>query len=722
MAAPANDNIANAQVLTSGTQVTGTTAEATVEAGELRGTVGGPGPSVWYIWDCPTPAPPSVQFDTIGTSFDSYLSIFQKVASPVTAWGDLSFVVGDDDGGGSGTSRIVFTPVAGRRYWIQVCGYSASYKGNYVLNYPPPGAFVDHNINDNIANAIVLQPGTTSTPLVESFGATAEAGELTGLSNSSSTQSAAGFKTMWWRWRAPRSGSATITTEGSVVVGGSSAADTYLSIFKAKSGSTDPVASVTNVELIASNDDSGGGQVWSSVTFTATAGTVYYLQVRLLNVGSSPGYFKLNYPSPAAEGGDGPQSLFTTQLPVITDNIDNTPTTLGTTMRFAADGEVLGVRFRSTATLGGTYSAAFYQVQASDPSYGPPLATKALAVAPSPSSWTTILFDTPVPVTAGVPYRPAMHNSQGRYVATLGFFTTDLVNGDITADADDDVVAGYTIFQGVYRSGSFDYPSSPAEGTSYFVDVIYQRTSPGEPVDATPAGVQVPAAAGSPSAALNRSAAPNGVAVSRAAGTPSVSLNRNAGPSGVSVTATPGAASASLNRSAAPGGVAVGCTPGSPSVALNRAASPNGVFVPVAPGQPSGPGITPTPVGVLVPVSVGAPSTQVPGARPNGVLVTVAAGTASATLSRSAAPAGVLVPATAGSAAAALSGAVPAGCAVGATPGQPSAAVALAASPDGVAVAVTAGSASIGQPQPEWVEVPDLGFVDIPDLGVVLPL
>ena len=82
MPAPANDNIANAQQLTSGTSITGDTTEATVESSEGAADLPGtPGPTVWYRWTCPTPAPGPVTFNTIGSSFDTVIGIFRKAVA-----------------------------------------------------------------------------------------------------------------------------------------------------------------------------------------------------------------------------------------------------------------------------------------------------------------------------------------------------------------------------------------------------------------------------------------------------------------------------------------------------------------------------------------------------------------------------------------------------------------------------------------------------------------
>jgi hypothetical protein len=184
--------------------------------------------------------------------------------------------------------------------------------------------------------------------------------------------------------------------------------------------------------------------------------------------------------APAVSVPGGVQTLFTNQTPSSGNNSDGTPgITVGTTLRFTVDGTVTGVRFYSTATVGGTYIGALYQIEASDPGSGPALASKTLTGSPASSSWTTITFDSPVPVTAGTAYRAAVFNSEGRYVATGGFFSADLANGALVADADGDTVGGYVISQGVFRIDSeIGYPNGTFGSTNYFVDATFVTGTP----------------------------------------------------------------------------------------------------------------------------------------------------------------------------------------------------------------------------------------------------
>jgi hypothetical protein len=170
-------------------------------------------------------------------------------------------------------------------------------------------------------------------------------------------------------------------------------------------------------------------------------------------------------------------NLFTSQTPSSPDNSDGTPgITSAVTVVFAEDGLVNGVRLFTTTTVGGTYTGGFWQVTASDPGTGTLLASKVYSGStPAGGAWLDIAFDDPVAVTAGVAYRAGVHNSQGRYVATLSFFGSPLTNGDITAAAHNGTAGGFTVSQGTFRiDAAIGYPNSPGGGgTNYFADVDY---------------------------------------------------------------------------------------------------------------------------------------------------------------------------------------------------------------------------------------------------------
>jgi hypothetical protein len=234
-----NDNFANRVFLTGLPLFTnGSNIGNTQEAGEpaQSGVIN----SAWWSWRAPSTG--TVTFDTQGSNFDTYLSLFTGNDLP-----NLSLVAADDDSGQGLTSLLTRNVTAGEIYQIAVDGWSSN-TGQIALNItaPPPA-------NDNFANAIALT-GETANSTGSNHGATIEEGEPTqsGLINSS-----------WWSWTAPSSGFFQVDTTDSNF-------DTYLSVFTG--------SAVNNLSLIGADDDSGPG-LTSLYNLNATAGTTYQIAV-----------------------------------------------------------------------------------------------------------------------------------------------------------------------------------------------------------------------------------------------------------------------------------------------------------------------------------------------------------------------------------------------------------------------------------------------------------
>jgi hypothetical protein len=129
--------------------------------------------------------------------------------------------------------------------------------------------------NDNFAYRIALPSGTSavSGSNVES---SSEVGEPLNPGE-------AGGKTVWWSYAPGFSGAVTVTTAGSNY-------DTTLAVYQG--------SSLNALSLLGSNDDAIAYQ--SSVTFTASAGTQYLIQVD--GYAGSTGQIRLNYPDPGSVG------------------------------------------------------------------------------------------------------------------------------------------------------------------------------------------------------------------------------------------------------------------------------------------------------------------------------------------------------------------------------------------------------------------------------------
>ena len=252
-----NDNFASATTLSGSTgSTTGSNAGATRETSEPQhcGTSGLA--SVWYVWSPSSSG--SATFDTIGSTFDTVLSVY--TGSALTS---LSAVSCNDDAV-SLQSRTTFSVTAGRSYYVAVNGYSGL-TGSIRLNWSTVTSTVS---NDTFAAAILMS-GDQGQTTGSNVGATRETGEPLHCNTS-------GLSSVWYRWTPSQSGAATIDTINSTF-------DTVLSIYTGSS-----VSALTEVNC---DDDASGVQ--SRVVFNATAGTAYYIAIS--GYGSASGAITLSW-------------------------------------------------------------------------------------------------------------------------------------------------------------------------------------------------------------------------------------------------------------------------------------------------------------------------------------------------------------------------------------------------------------------------------------------
>ncbi len=279
-----NDNFAN-RIFLGGLPVstTGSNIGATAEAQEppQSGQIN----SVWWSWTAP--ATETVNINTIGSNFDTWLSVYTGSDLP-----NLTLIGFDDQGGGNNTSLLSLNAIAGETYQIAVDGWLSN-TGQIALNIAPPPP-----PNDNFANQIPLT-GETATTTGSNRGATGEVGEpaQSGPINSA-----------WWSWTAPNSGIYNIDTRGSNF-------DTWLSVY---TGSALP-----NLTLIGVDDDSAGNLA-SLVSLNATAGTTYRIAVD--GYSSATGAIQLNIAPPPP-----PNDNFANRIALTGDTANSTGTNTGAT-------------------------------------------------------------------------------------------------------------------------------------------------------------------------------------------------------------------------------------------------------------------------------------------------------------------------------------------------------------------------------------------------------
>ncbi len=247
---PANDNCAQATVVTDGTTAFNNFA-ATNESSSSCGFGGDIGGSdVFFSYTAAVDGNGIV--DTCGSGFDTMISIYDTC-------GGLEIACNDDACGLQ--SSITFPIVTGTTYIIRVAGFESA-AGNGVLNVIglPPVA------NDDCANAIAVLDG--STPF-NSIGATTD-----GPGASCGFAADPGSNDIWFTWTAPAGNQllATIDTCGT-------AFDTIVTILDGCNGLE-----------VACNDDSCGLQ--SSARFVTTPGATY--TIRVAGFGGATGAGTLN--------------------------------------------------------------------------------------------------------------------------------------------------------------------------------------------------------------------------------------------------------------------------------------------------------------------------------------------------------------------------------------------------------------------------------------------
>lgn len=249
LGAPANDHLNNALEL-SGTNVvtTGTNVDASREVGEPNHAANLGGKSVWWKWTPPSAG--SVIVQTTGSTFDTLLAAYTgaSIAS-------LDAVASNDDNGSLKTSAMAFNVRPNITYRIAVDGFGGA-SGDIQLSLAYRPGQLQAPANDHFADRTALS-GSLIQVEGANYLATREseepnhAGELGGAS-------------VWWSWSAPFSGDVTIDTEGSSF-------DTLLAVY---TGSV-----LTNLLLVARNDDASENQFTSRLLFPATADTTYHIAV-----------------------------------------------------------------------------------------------------------------------------------------------------------------------------------------------------------------------------------------------------------------------------------------------------------------------------------------------------------------------------------------------------------------------------------------------------------
>ena len=306
--APSNDSFANASAIPSATptgQVTGSSQNATKEAGEPAHAGDAGGRSLWYTWTAP--ASGIVKFTTTGSGFNTLLAVYTGAAVS-----SLTPVASDKNGS---SSTVSFPVLANEGYKIALdgaAGVGGAARLSWEFKQGPP--------NDFFSRAVALQ-GTDAILAATNRDATKEAGEPAHAGHP-------GSASVWYKYTAPADGS--LRVEVTATEPGDNL-DTLLAVYKG--------SSVDQLTLVRQNDAPPSG-VGSRVRFRVEANQTYYIAVdskpRLTDTGlilPPGGEFSLRHlagpPPPANDD-------FASALPVAPDATQFTGTNAGA---FSEDGE-----------------------------------------------------------------------------------------------------------------------------------------------------------------------------------------------------------------------------------------------------------------------------------------------------------------------------------------------------------------------------------------------
>jgi hypothetical protein len=157
-----------------------------------------------------------------------------------------------------------------------------------------------------------------------------------------------------------------------------------------------------------------------------------------------------------------PCTLFpSTSAPANASSADSAAYELG--VRFTSDqsGVVRGMRFYKGTGNTGTHTGSLWTTT------GQRLTTGTFT-GETATGWQSLLFDAPVPVTAGVSYVASYHTDTGHYAFDSGLFGTALDASPLHAPASSPATPN-----GVYSGGTSAFPSQTYGAASYAVDVDF---------------------------------------------------------------------------------------------------------------------------------------------------------------------------------------------------------------------------------------------------------
>jgi hypothetical protein len=142
--------------------------------------------------------------------------------------------------------------------------------------------------------------------------------------------------------------------------------------------------------------------------------------------------------------------------PSIVDSGDRQAVELGVKFTSDVNGQITGLRFYKAAGNTGTHTAHLWTAS------GQLLAT-ATFTSETASGWQTVMFATPVTITAGTTYVASYYTTAGRYSVNRQYFNSQLDNGPLHVPVNG----------GVYKYGASGMPTQTYQGSNYWIDVLF---------------------------------------------------------------------------------------------------------------------------------------------------------------------------------------------------------------------------------------------------------
>ncbi|MEU8203442.1 DUF4082 domain-containing protein [Streptosporangium sp. NPDC049046] len=149
-------------------------------------------------------------------------------------------------------------------------------------------------------------------------------------------------------------------------------------------------------------------------------------------------------------------------VPSVPSQSDPQGVSLGVKFKAATNGKVSGIRFYKGPQNTGVHTASLWGIDGT-------LLASAVFSGETATGWQQVNFSQPVNVTGGTTYVASYHTTSGNYSTDRPYFTSQYVNGALTALAD-----GASGGNGVYTySPSNIFPTSTYQATNYWVDLIF---------------------------------------------------------------------------------------------------------------------------------------------------------------------------------------------------------------------------------------------------------